>query len=135
MVFASSVAVPLSKAVPFAAPITTPSPTYTLSAFSFSARRPTSSCFAEFAVETPIAFHCTTVIGLSAARTFAIMAFTDAGSPRSAGSAAALMPFAASAFAPATSLSSLRATMATEKPSARSFSATAWEIPALTRWR
>ena len=135
MVFASSVAVPLSKAVPFAAPITTTSPTYTLSAFSFSARRPTSSCFEEFAIETPIAFHCTPVIGLSAARTFAFMAFTDAGSPRSAGSAATLMPFAASAFAPATSLSSLRAAMATEKPSAPSFSATAWEIPALTRRR
>ena len=103
----------------------------TSTAASFSLRRSGSASW--IAVTRPVtAVHCTSVIGPSAARTFAIMAFTDAGSPRSAGSAAALMPFAASAFAPATSLSSLRARMATEKPSAPSFSATAWEIPTLT---
>jgi hypothetical protein len=69
------------------------------------------------------------VIGPSAARALLIAARIAAGSAASAWNEAASIPFAFSAFTPAASFSSLRATSATEKPEEPNFSATAVEMP------
>src|SRR5580658_10747013 len=70
-----------------------------------------------------------TVMGPSAARAFPTTARMADGSPALAGNAAASMPFAFSAFTPASSVSWFRATRATEKPDEPNFSATDVEMP------
>jgi hypothetical protein len=70
-----------------------------------------------------------TAIAPNLARTLPKAARTAAGSLASAAKAAAEIPLAESAETPAARCSSFRATIATEKPSAPNFSATAVEIP------
>src|SRR5215472_3054635 len=68
-------------------------------------------------------------MGPHAARALRTASRIDAGSPALAGNAAASMRLPFRAVTPAASLSSLRATSATEKPEAPNFSATALEMP------
>ena len=67
--------------------------------------------------------------GPNAVRALPIAARIEAGSLASAANATAATPFAFSAATPASRRAWLRATSATEKPSAPNFSATAVEIP------